>query len=134
MNLLQELYQKKITPLHQTGGILIFLLLLSGIFLLLNVHGRNVWMILQAPVLFYTCMNIMVGVFNDNVRFYYPLSIFGFALIFSCSILLSKVISGESIRQHADFFNVLVLNAVFYLLFLMVSLLYKGIKHFLEEN
>jgi hypothetical membrane protein len=134
MNIFVELYHKKITPLHQTAVILLLQVLLSLSFLLLHIEGRNVWMILQAPVLFYTCMTVMVGVFTNNIRWYYPFSIAGFIIIFTASIYLSKWASGDELRTHADFLNVLVLNALFYILFLMASILYKGIKHFLETN
>jgi hypothetical membrane protein len=134
MNILSELYHKKITPLHQVGAILGLQAVLALSFLIFHVEGRNVWMILQAPVLFYTCMTIMVGVFTENVRWYYLFSILGFAIIFTSSIVLSRQASGETIKQHIDFYNVLVLNVLFYFLFLMVSILYKGIKQFIETN
>ena len=134
MNLSKGIFQTNLTPIHQTVLILLVQALLCIAFLLLGVKGRNVWMIFQVPVLFYTCMNMMMGVFGKHkMLIYYPLSILGFATVFAVSYVFSEQISGDNIRVHSDFFNVLVLNGLFYFLFLMISVVYKGVVQFLES-
>jgi hypothetical membrane protein len=133
MNLLQALYTGKLNPIQQILFIGIMQMLFVLTFLLLGINGRNVWMALQAPVLFYTCMTIMIGIFNQNGKWYYLFSIGGYALIFSLSILLSYIVSGEALSRQEGFINVLILNTVFYFMLLMISILYRGIKEFLEK-
>jgi hypothetical membrane protein len=133
MSLLQALYTGKLNPIQQILFICIMQMLFVLTFLLLGINGRNVWMALQAPVLFYTCMTIMIGIFNQNGKWYYLFSIGGYALIFSLSILLSYIVSGEALSRQEGFINVLILNTVFYFMLLMISILYRGIKEFLEK-
>lgn len=133
MNLLQALYTGKLNPIQQILFIGIMQMIFVLTFLLLGINGRNVWMALQAPVLFYTCMTIMIGIFNQNGKWYYLFSIGGYALIFSLSILLSYIVSGEALSRQEGFINVLILNTVFYFMLLMISILYRGIKEFLEK-
>lgn len=133
MNSIQALYKGKLNPVQQVVFIGIIQLLFVLTFLMLGIKGRNVWMALQAPVLFYTCMTLMMGVFNQNGKWYYLLSIGGYAIIFTLSFLLSTLISGEALDLQEGFINVLVLNTVFYFMLLMISVLYRGIKEFLEK-
>jgi hypothetical membrane protein len=133
MNSLQALYKGKLNPFQQVAFIAIIQLLFVMTFLILGIKGRDVWMALQAPVLFYTCMTLMMGVFNQNGKWYYLLSVAGYAMIFILSILLSSIISGEALSRQAGFINVLVLNTVFYFMLMMISILYRGIKEFLEK-
>lgn len=130
---LQLISKGKLTPLQQVFFIVAIELIFVLIFLIAGMKGRDVWMVLQGPVLFYTCMTLMMGIFNQNNKWYYLFSVLGFAAVMSVSVIFSTFVSGDRLNKHADFMNVLVLNTLFYFMMLIISVLYKGIKEFLEN-
>jgi hypothetical protein len=130
---LQPISKGKLTPLQQVFFIVAIQMAFVFFFLIAGVKGRNVWMVLQGPVLFYTCMTLMMGIFNQNSKWYYLFSVLGYAAVMSVSVILSTFVSGDRLNKHGDFMNVLMLNTLFYFMMLIISVLYKGIKEFLEN-
>lgn len=122
------------SPWKQAGIILAIDILFILACLIFQLKGRTPWMLMQAPVLFFCCMNVMMGVFRDKISgFYYLFSIISFLIIVSLSVVFSKLISGEGLNIHRDFYTIIGLNTLFYFMILMISVLFRGIKYMLEH-
>lgn len=121
-------------PWKQAGIIVVIDILFIIACLVFQLKGRTPWMLMQAPVLFFCCMNVMMGIFRDKIDvFYYLFSALSFLSIVGLSILISKWISGEGLSIHRDFYTIIGLNILFYFLVIVLSVLFRGIKYMLEH-
>gem|GEM_PF-6479387 len=133
MRNLESLYKGKLNPLQQTGTILLINILTAAALYFVQPEKQVVWVVLQGLVFFYAAMTIGIAVFSRNdPKFYYPVSILTFIALFKGNIVLAEWLTGSTADAFPHFYNFMILNVVFFALFLMISLLYRGIKHFLE--
>lgn len=131
---LDTLYKGKFSPVAQFIAFLVINLLALAACKILKTDTNNTWVIFQTILFFFSTTTISIGVFSKNNAFvYYPAIIIFFIIFFTLSKRLPNWITGVSVLEIPYLQNFVLLNILFFFIFLLASLIYRGAKQAFEN-
>ncbi len=131
---IELLYTGKFNPAFQIVFFIVLNLLAIGCTYLFKFEPAATWVVFQTILFFYSTTAVFLGVFTDNdPKLYYPVLLLSFSVFFTLSKRIPTYISGTSIDDlpHIQYF--VLLNVLFFIVFLLASFIYRGAKQALEK-
>lgn len=131
---LETLYKGKFSPLSQFIIFLAINIIAFGVAKSLQVDTNNTWVIFQTILFFFSTTTVAIGVFSKNHPFvYYPAIILLFIIFFTLSKRFPEWTTGVSVLEIPYLQNFVLLNILFFFIFLLASLIYRGAKQAFEK-
>lgn len=131
---IELLYTGKFNPAFQVVFFIVVNLLAIGCTYLLKLDPATIWVVFQTILFFHSTSSIVLGIFtNNDPKLYYPVIILIFIIFFTLSKRIPTAVSRTSIDDLPHIQNFVLLNVLFFFVFLLASLLYRGMKQALEK-
>lgn len=131
---METLYKGKFSVWSQLTFFFLVNLIALGIGKALQLDTNTTWVIFQTILFFFSTASITIGVFSQNNPFlYYPGIIILFVIFFTLSKKLPTWLTGSSALEMSNIKFFALLNILFFVIFLLASLIYRGAKQAFEK-
>lgn len=131
---IKTLYNGYFSPVGLMSIFIAINLIAALIVRLTGLDTNTTWVVFQTVLFFYSTVAITVGVFSkNNPLVYYPSIILLFFLFFTLSKRIPNWMTGVSVIDIPYLQNFVFLNILFFFIFLLASLIYRGAKQAFEK-
>ena len=125
---------KDLNPVQQAFMCAILIGIFSLGCLLFQEHSIMSWNILISPVILFTIMNPLMGIFIDKNRIHYiAISLFCFILLGLIAYLAGCMVSTIKYAESRELILFTFLISLFYCMIYFISFIFKGVVGFLES-
>ena len=131
---LQQLYRGYSSPIAQFVFFLALNLLAAATVNSMGLEKSAIWSVFQTLLFISSTVSLAVGGLTKVPPYlYYPFSIIAFIFFFTLSKKLSTIVTGSTVNEFLFVGNFILLNIVFYVIFMIASLIFRGAKKTLEK-
>ncbi len=130
---IELIYKGNYNPVLQFLIFMVIHLAAFGSVYLFNIEHRNVWVMFQTILFFYTTSSLVSGAFtNNHALHYYPAIIISFIIFFFLGKKLAEISSQIQLDDIPYMKNFVTLNILFFTLFLLVTNVFRWAKQKFE--
>lgn len=131
---METLYKGKFSLWSQMTFFFLVNLIALGLGKVLQMDTNTTWVIFQSILFFFSTASITIGVFSqNNPVLYYPGIIILFIIFFTLSKKIPTWLTGSSALEMSNIKFFALLNILFFVIFLLASLIYRGAKQAFEK-
>ena len=128
-----EFNYQKLTPIRQGFFTLILITVVSLVCLVIGQKSVLAWNLIFSPIFLFCFYNPIIGAFQQKLLQYIGTSIVVFILLSAYIYFSGNFVSDFSYRQTDELHTITVLVVLFYFLFTILCLLFRGILFLLQE-
>lgn len=130
---IELIYKGKFNPIYQFLLFMGFHLVAFASIKIFNVDQNNVWIIFQTLLFFFSVSSLAIGAFfENNPLHYYPITLVSFIIFFFLGKKLAAISSQIPLDDIPYMKNFVILNILFFVLFLMATSVFRWAKEKFE--
>lgn len=126
---IELIYKGDYNPMYQFLIFMVIHLVAFASVYIFHIEKHNVWIIFQTILFFYTVSSLVSGAFTHNIpQHYYPAIIVSFVIFFFLGKKLAEVSSHVHLDDIKYMKNFVVLNIIFFILFMIPTVVFRWAK------
>ena len=124
---------QKLNPLRQGIFTLLLITLVSVICLVVGQKNIQAWNMILSPIFLFCFYNPIIGAFQQKLLQYVGISILVFIFLLFYIYISGNFVSDFSYQQTDELHTITALVILFYFMFNLLCLLFRGILFMLKE-
>ena len=128
-----EFNHQKLSPLRQGAFTLLLITIVSIFCLVTGQKSVLAWNMIFSPIFLFCFYNPIIGAFQQKLLQYIGISVIVFILLSGYIYFSGNFVSDLSYRQTNELHTITILVVLFYFLFTLLCLLFRGILFILKE-
>ena len=126
---LELIYKEEYNPVYQFIIFMVIHIVAFASAYIFKIESHNIWVIFQTILFFYTVSSLVSGAFTNNIaQYYYPIVVISFIIFFFLGKKMAEVSSHVYLDQIKYMKNFVVLNGIFFILFLIPTVVFRWAK------